>query len=149
MGSAIDGTSYISDRNGNPNVFKLERNEDGLWLNDNWANPGNRWNPENRFVFTLRNYFFPRLGGVFCGPKLFLQPQNILPISSSLIAISSYCLWEINLASQVTVIRNLRISVIKMHSVNRSAFFSFSLKYEVYEISKRSRNLFSILVPSV
>lgn len=50
----IEGTLYITDSNGNPNVFKLERNEDGLWLNDNWANPDNRWNPENEFVFSLR-----------------------------------------------------------------------------------------------
>ena len=44
----------IIDRDGNPNVFNLERDEDGLWLNDNWMNPENRWNPENEFVFVLR-----------------------------------------------------------------------------------------------
>lgn len=44
----------ITDSNGNPNVFNLERNEDGLWLNNNWANPDNRWNSENEFVFGLR-----------------------------------------------------------------------------------------------
>ncbi len=44
----------ITDRDGNPNVFKLERNEDGLWLNDNWTNPDNRWNPDNGFVFVSR-----------------------------------------------------------------------------------------------
>jgi hypothetical protein len=42
MGSDKDGMLYNNDRGGNPNVFNLERNEDGLWLNDNWANPGNR-----------------------------------------------------------------------------------------------------------
>ena len=44
----------ITDRNGNPNVFNLERNEDGLWLNNNWAKPENRWNSDYKFVFRLR-----------------------------------------------------------------------------------------------
>jgi hypothetical protein len=47
----------IADRNGNPNVFNLEHNDDGLWLNNNWANPDNEWNPNNKFVFRLRNSF--------------------------------------------------------------------------------------------
>jgi hypothetical protein len=42
-----------TDRDGNPNVFNLERNEDGLWLNNNWANPESRWNPDNEFIFYL------------------------------------------------------------------------------------------------
>ena len=44
----------ITDRNGNPGVFNLERNEDGLWLNNNWAKPENRWNSDYKFVFRLR-----------------------------------------------------------------------------------------------
>ena len=43
-----------TDANGNPNVFKLNRNEDKFWLNDNWANPDREWNLENEFVFRLR-----------------------------------------------------------------------------------------------
>jgi len=65
-GSEIDGTSYLTDRNGNPKVFNLNRNEDGLWLNNNWAKPDNKWNPKNQFVFSLRKYcLFPALSGVF------------------------------------------------------------------------------------
>lgn len=41
------------DRDGNPNVFSVNANDDGLWLNDNIAKSGNTWNPENRFVFLL------------------------------------------------------------------------------------------------
>jgi len=148
----VSGISYITDRNGNPNVFKLERNDNGLWLNDNWAKPDNRWNPDNQVVFTLRKYYlFPALlSGVFCGlSKLFFHPQNILPISSILIAIFSYCLLEINFPSQAVETRNFRISTVKIHSDNFSAFLSFSLKYEVYDSSKRSRNLSSILAPRV
>ena len=52
-GSGHDGISYKTDRDGNPNVFKLERNDDGLWLNENWASPDNRWNPDNEFIFVL------------------------------------------------------------------------------------------------
>ena len=49
-----------ADSDGNPNVFNLERNDDGLWLNNNWAKPDNTWNPDNKFVFRLRNYFLFR-----------------------------------------------------------------------------------------
>ena len=43
------------DSDGNPNVFNVNRNEDGKeWLNNNWANPTNKWNLDNEFVFHLR-----------------------------------------------------------------------------------------------
>ena len=44
MDSATDGTPYDTDQGGNPNVFNLERNDDGLWLNNDWAKPDNTWN---------------------------------------------------------------------------------------------------------
>lgn len=65
---------HTNGSGGNPHVFNVERNEDGLWLNDNWAKPDNRWNPENSFVFRFRNslhfspactageFYLPRLG---------------------------------------------------------------------------------------
>ena len=49
----MDGVLHIADRNGNPNVFEVERNKDGLWLNSNWTKPSNKWNPANRFAFFL------------------------------------------------------------------------------------------------
>ena len=58
--SEIDGISYKTDSDGNPNVFKLKRNDDGLWLNDNWAKPTNQWNLDNRFVFRIRKYILFR-----------------------------------------------------------------------------------------
>lgn len=69
MASGTDGAAYIPDRDGKPNVFMLKRNGDGLWLNDNWTNPGDRWNPENEFVFRLRSspHFSPAdKVGEFC-----------------------------------------------------------------------------------
>lgn len=47
-----------ADPDGNPNVFNVERNDNGSWLNNNWANPDNRWNGDNQFVFRLRKRFF-------------------------------------------------------------------------------------------
>lgn len=44
----------IADRDGYPLVFYLLHNGDGLWLNDDWAEPGSRWNSINEFVFALR-----------------------------------------------------------------------------------------------
>ena len=58
MDSDTDGAPHKTDSDGNPNVFNVEHNDDGLWLNNNWAKPDNEWNPDNKFVFRLRNYFF-------------------------------------------------------------------------------------------
>lgn len=56
MDSATGGTSYDTDFDRNPNVFNLERNDDGLWLNNDWAKPDNTWNPDNEFDhFMKRN----------------------------------------------------------------------------------------------
>jgi hypothetical protein len=39
---------------GNPRVFELAHNVDGLWLNDNWAFPDLEWLLDLTFVFRLR-----------------------------------------------------------------------------------------------
>mgnify|MGYP001325852764 CR=1 FL=1 len=40
---------------GHPNVFRLARNDDGLWLsNDTWARPDRTWLPDRKFAFRLR-----------------------------------------------------------------------------------------------
>ena len=54
MDSGIDGASYNTDSDGNLNVFNLNRNDDGVWLDNNWAKPDNRWNPDNELVFRFR-----------------------------------------------------------------------------------------------
>lgn len=48
------GMKPIADRGGIPYVFRLEHNEDGLWLDSSWADPDGRWYPQGRFVFCLR-----------------------------------------------------------------------------------------------
>ena len=55
------GRYTLTDRNGNPNVFNLEHNDNGLWLNNNWAKPDNKWNLDNQFAFRLRQSFFSAL----------------------------------------------------------------------------------------
>jgi len=50
-GSGKDGVLYITDSDGNLNVFNVKRNDDGLWLNANYANPDNHWNGDNLWVF--------------------------------------------------------------------------------------------------
>ena len=61
-GSGTDGVAREPDSNGDLNVFNVNRNDDGFWLDDNWTNPSNRWNLDNEFVFRLRKCFlFPRL----------------------------------------------------------------------------------------
>ncbi|MEK9175028.1 MAG: hypothetical protein AAB795_00375, partial [Patescibacteria group bacterium] len=47
----------ITDRDGNPYVFDLDRDAYGLWLNNSWAKSTYEWNPCYEFVFR------------FCPPK--------------------------------------------------------------------------------
>lgn len=58
MGSGTDGTSYGTDSDGNPKVFNLERNGDGVWLNNNWTKPDNQWNLDNEVLLRRRKFFF-------------------------------------------------------------------------------------------
>lgn len=44
----------ITDSSGFPDVFRLARDDDGLWLDDYWARPDREWDPSNEFVFRLR-----------------------------------------------------------------------------------------------
>ncbi len=44
----------ISDRNGDPSVFRLVLAGVGLWLSDDLARPDDRWGPGSEFVFRLR-----------------------------------------------------------------------------------------------
>jgi hypothetical protein len=48
------GMETIPGLGGYPNVFGLDRDGDGLWLDRNWADPEVRWDPYNEFVFRLR-----------------------------------------------------------------------------------------------
>lgn len=48
------GMKPIADSDGPPYVFELSRYDDGLWLSSRWANPADKWGPEDEFVFSLR-----------------------------------------------------------------------------------------------
>lgn len=50
----MDDTLYITDSDGNLNVFNVEHDDDKLWLNSDNGNPDNFWNGSNRFVFVRR-----------------------------------------------------------------------------------------------
>ena len=43
------------DSDDNPNVFNVEHDDNGQWLNSNFDNPDNFWNADNTFVFARRN----------------------------------------------------------------------------------------------
>ena len=82
MDGVIDDASHNTDSDGNPNVFELERYDDGLWLDDNWAKPDNEWNPNNKFVFRLRNSFLFR--GLHVAVFLFRIAEIFLPTTEHL-----------------------------------------------------------------
>lgn len=44
----------IAASDGDPRVFRLARDVDGLWLRGRWTRPGRRWLPGYEFVFGLR-----------------------------------------------------------------------------------------------
>ncbi|MDP1689369.1 MAG: hypothetical protein Q8L47_04585 [bacterium] len=48
------GMKQITGSGGSPSVFSLGRNDGGLWLSDDWAEPRNEWVPRYSFVFRLR-----------------------------------------------------------------------------------------------
>lgn len=78
----MDGVPHNTDSDGNPNVFNLERNDDGLWLNNDWAKPDKDWNPDNKFVFRLRNYFLFR--DLYIAVFLFRVGKIFLPTTKHL-----------------------------------------------------------------
>jgi hypothetical protein len=71
-----------TDRNANPNLFNVNRNEDGSWLNANNGKPDNEWNPDNSFVFVPRNpaHFSPgTMPGEFCLTSWPFHPPSMRP----------------------------------------------------------------------
>ncbi|MDP2676103.1 MAG: hypothetical protein Q8O83_00225 [bacterium] len=48
------GMKQITDRDGYPDVFDLERDGDDLWLGSHWTGPAYEWDPGRGFVFRLR-----------------------------------------------------------------------------------------------
>ena len=50
-GSGTDDALCIRNSDGDLNVFNVEHNDDGLWLNSNYGNPDNVWNADNQWVF--------------------------------------------------------------------------------------------------
>ena len=49
------GMKQIAGRVGGPDVFRLGRGEDGLWLSVGWAGPDGGWDPAGGFVFVSRS----------------------------------------------------------------------------------------------
>jgi len=48
------GMKQITDSGGSPDVFSLNRFDDGLWLGSSWAEPSRAWFPDDEFVFRFR-----------------------------------------------------------------------------------------------
>jgi hypothetical protein len=76
----MDGAVYITDRDGNLNVFNLNSEGDKLKLNTNNARPDNRWNSNNQFLFCSRKLvlFLARLT-LSCRVFLFWVFQTFPP----------------------------------------------------------------------
>lgn len=60
---------FVTDSDGDLDVFYIYRDSDGLKLKTNNGHPENQWNPDNRWILTTRNllHFSPDvLFGEFC-----------------------------------------------------------------------------------
>ncbi|MBI4117207.1 MAG: hypothetical protein HY451_00740 [Parcubacteria group bacterium] len=103
----IGGLPYITDSDGNLNVFNVEHDDNGQWLNTNWFNPQNTWNDDNRFVFVRsRNYlnFSPLNAESFF--NCLSQPPICLPIFSKWLERLMYFLLLMVSVSQANCRRN-------------------------------------------
>lgn len=129
-GSDIDGVSHISQTVTATRTFSTWN---AMPMVCGWTTIG-----RNRTTSGIRRmclcsaseslFFPPRFYSwrFFFSPvsKFFFQPPNILPTSSSLLATSSICWFDISLPSQATEIRNLRMSKVRIHSEIFSAVLS-------------------------
>ena len=150
MGGGTDGISYKTDRDGNPNVFNLNGNDDALWLDgNNWAKPDNRWNADNRFVFVARNFlhFSPAFAGEFCFASCPFQPPSILPISSTFTDKAIYFLLSRDFVSHRTISSILSVSVFRIANRTHGCFSSRERKLATATASMISTKKVSIFCP--
>jgi len=94
----------FTDSDGDQNVFNVEHNDDGRWLNSNNGNPDNMWNPDNRWVFARRNspYFPAHAGFSFILLVCRIHPPSILPISFNFSDRAIYFFVSSAFISQIT-----------------------------------------------
>ncbi len=107
----IDGVSYGTDANGDLNVFNVEHDDDGLWLNSNNGNPNTLYNPDNRFVCLVpRNYpcFSPPSAESFRSWRN--QLPSCLPIFTNCLERIAYWVSLITSTSQASRSRNFKES---------------------------------------
>ncbi len=50
----VVGMKPFTVRDGDPHVFRVERDAYGLWLGDRWAKPDFQWGPDGQFLFCVR-----------------------------------------------------------------------------------------------
>lgn len=109
--------TILTDRDGNPKVFNLNRNEDGSWLKTNNGKPDNEWNPDNSVVFVARNPLHFSSGpmpGEFCFTSWPLQPPSMRPTSSSGRESAAYFFVSSDLDSQRMSRSTLAVSIFRM-----------------------------------
>ena len=59
----MEGALYITDSDGNLEVFNVKHDDNGQWLNSNYGNPENVWNEDSQFVFCYLLHSLPALRG--------------------------------------------------------------------------------------
>lgn len=157
MGSDMEGIPHTIASDGNAKVFRLYRGGSELWLNDNYANPQNRWNLDNRIVFRLRNpLHFPVLSfgeAGFCfSPRYFrvcpYHPPSILPASSIADDSVRYFLSSIEPVSHKIISRTFAVSVLRVAKRIHGNFSSFDRNIAVTADSIASTNNLSMRLPS-
>ena len=147
-------TGIIPDRNGNPRIWNVNRNDDGdTWLNDNNGHDDNTWDPDNEFVFSNsfiisknQHYDVGFLIALFTCPY---HPPSILPISSSGTLTCAYALCEIDLFSHNIIINTFNVSSFRIDCLIHGAFSDLSRNVATDMDSIMSVKSKSIFCPTV
>lgn len=137
----------LTDREGNPRLFNVNRNEDGSWLDNNDGNPDDQWNPDISFAFVARNplHFSPGIvPSEFCFASWPLQPPSIRPTSSNGFESAAYFLVSNDLDSQSIINKILAVSSLRMASRMKGSFSCRGVK-----LAAAIASTHSIRIPSM
>lgn len=149
--SGTDGMMHVPDSDGNPNVFNLEHDDDGMWLNSNWYNPDDGVDHDNLWFARLRNFRYFSLdfiSGEFCFVSCPFHPPSILPTSSSFSERCIYFLSSKDFVSHKIIRRTFMVSVFRIARRTHGCFSVLSKNVATEIASIISTKSVSILIPS-
>ena len=152
MGGDTGGPAHRTDSDGDLNVFNVDHDDNGRWLNSNYGKPDNVWNADNRWVFLRSNpfHFSPVVRfGEFCFTSCPFHPPSIRPTSSIFSDKAMYFLLSRDFVSHSTSRRIFAVSSFLIANFTYGSFSVWQVKLATQMDSMQSMNRPSIRRPSV